>query len=123
MYGLPPKARLCRYLVSQRVPIEEIMRQTGYQRGSVLRIIGQIWGIEDKYPGKGEKRHTETLCWDCSRCVAMCSWSRYFIPVEGWTAIPTMIDAKTDAGIKQIRSYKVLECPLFEEGRARRLRH
>ena len=51
----------------------------------------------------------ETLCWDCRRAAGanMCVWalSRGRIPVEGWKATPTKVDAE--------RSYIVHDCPLL----------
>jgi len=59
---------------------------------------------------------TGTLCWRCINSVpsprtgAGCSWSRKFVPVEGWEAIPTTIDKD------RTHSYLVKKCPEFTEG-------
>jgi len=50
----------------------------------------------------------DTKCWDCAKaCVGGCSWSREFIPVEGW-------DAKETENAAGVTSYIVRECPEFE---------
>ena len=51
-----------------------------------------------------------TLCWDCKNAVLGCSWSRDFVPVEGWKAVPT----KVYGGEERVTdSFNVLECPEF----------
>lgn len=51
-----------------------------------------------------------TLCWECIHAVPDkdhgCSWSRDFIPVDGWTA-------RKSKGLQA--SYTVIYCPEFEE--------
>lgn len=63
-----------------------------------------------------------TLCWDCAKAMLGCSWSREFIPVEGWTAEPTVLHSG-NAG--QTDSYVVHKCPEFVrdswDGGARRM--
>lgn len=63
-----------------------------------------------------EKRNVkgQTLCWTCKNAVPDmighgCEWSRSGKPVEGWTAEEDMI-------LDKIESYKVIECPKYEEG-------
>ena len=47
-----------------------------------------------------------TLCWDCANaCTDGCSWSKSFIPVEGWDAV--------EMHIGRDPSYLVKECPKF----------
>lgn len=54
-----------------------------------------------------------TLCWDCVNATnSRCSWSKRFIPVEGWTATKTRLNVTT----RYVESYIVHECPQFEEG-------
>lgn len=48
-----------------------------------------------------EQEH-DTLCWGCEKASGRCSWSKKFVPVEGWKAIPTT------------KSFDVYECPEFE---------
>lgn len=60
-----------------------------------------------------EKKTTkpETLCFKCSNACGGCSWSKDFVPVEGWTARPTRIEmGKTE---KIVESFHVTACPLF----------
>ena len=53
----------------------------------------------------------DTLCWECRRAVGLCPWSRFGEAVDGWKAIPTVIEE--EAG--NFNSFLVLECPLFQE--------
>jgi hypothetical protein len=61
------------------------------------------------------KKEHETLCWRCQKAGGKCSWSKSFIPIEGWKAIPTKLkindrsrrDGETD-------SFDIYECPEFE---------
>ena len=69
----------------------------------------------------------ETICWYCRNAVPDreedntkgCSWSRRFEPVEGWTAIPTVMRlayrerAKHNRRKTEDTSFIVLHCPLF----------
>ena len=60
---------------------------------------------------KGHKQ--STLCWDCKRANGGqdgCSWSKWFIPVEGWDAEPTQM--RIMAG-NTTDSYIVMHCPQF----------
>lgn len=60
---------------------------------------------------------TPTLCWGCMKAVGprekRCSWSREFIPVEGWTAQETKLGMGHG---KPTQSYRVEKCPLYVEG-------
>jgi hypothetical protein len=54
----------------------------------------------------GYKMYKNQLCWDCVNCVPDrngrgCSWSRKFIPVEGWEAI------------ENGDTYNIIRCPEF----------
>ena len=49
------------------------------------------------------------LCWNCKNACAGCSWSRYFIPVKGWTATPTKIYSNDIV----IPSYLITACPKY----------
>lgn len=51
-----------------------------------------------------------SLCWICKNYNKDCSWSRDFIPVEGWKATRRIRPDTNEVG------YKVIECPLFERG-------
>lgn len=49
------------------------------------------------------------LCWNCKNACGGCSWSRHFIPVDGWTAEVTIV--KDSLG--DIQSYRIKKCPEF----------
>ena len=51
-----------------------------------------------------------SICWDCENACCGCSWSRWFEPVEGWTAKPVVI---TQCGGKT-PTYLVYACPEFK---------
>ena len=57
-----------------------------------------------------------TLCWRCRHAVPSastgCSWSRHFVPVEGWTA--TKHQQKQSGSVYE--TYCVISCPLFQKG-------
>ena len=48
-------------------------------------------------------------CWTCKNACGGCSWSREFIPVDGWTAEETHI--KSNVGYEE--SYKIIKCPEY----------
>lgn len=61
---------------------------------------------------------TGNLCLDCRNAVPCeahgCSWSRYFLPVAGWTASPTVYLSYVSRGKRTlIRSFAVRRCPQF----------
>lgn len=58
------------------------------------------------------KKCKETLCWTCQNACGGCSWSRGLKPVDGWKAKEV-----TKASYKGQKSYKVIECPEYKEGR------
>lgn len=49
----------------------------------------------------------ETKCWSCKNANGKCSWSKNFQPVEGWTAIKTIIPSDNE------ESYLVYKCPNY----------
>lgn len=57
------------------------------------------------------KPQEDTICWKCANAtpdnIHGCKWSRYGVPVDGWTAIKTVRN--------QYESYRVIRCPEFEE--------
>lgn len=57
------------------------------------------------------------LCWSCKNTNGnVCSWfSKKSEPVEGWTAKPTIIRNNEEI----VRSYRVIKCPNYEQGRIR----
>lgn len=103
-------------MIAEKVPIEEISKATGYSERTVTRTVTSTYGRAINYPGKKLSKRkcyvkNETLCWRCQRATSHCSWSRYYIPVEGWVAEPTTI--RNPKG--SIRSYCVISCPEFKE--------
>lgn len=65
------------------------------------------------------KKCDRTLCWGCANAVPSyrkgtgCSWSKYFKPVEGWTAEKTEL---TGGYNQKVTSYLVSECPEYKKG-------
>lgn len=63
----------------------------------------------------------ETICINCENAVPNtsngkgCSWSRWFKPVEGWKAEPTIVlgAERPDGSFEEIPSYRVDYCPMF----------
>ena len=55
-----------------------------------------------------------TLCWQCGNACGNCSWSDgSFTPVDGWTAIPTIIH--TPHGKRDLESFIIERCPRYIE--------
>ena len=63
--------------------------------------------IQNKTPNNKPDFHPESLCFRCGNCLDGCSWSRSFVPVEGWRAEPNYINSD------EAESYHVIECPLY----------
>ena len=52
----------------------------------------------------------QTLCWRCDNARGNgCSWFRFYKPIEGWEAIPAVVDDN--------ETYTVLSCPEFKPDR------
>ena len=79
-------------------------------------------------PKKPPRPKLSTLCWCCAKATTGgCSWSRSFIPVEGWEATSTIIkegallkkdengNITRDTTPRLSHSYKVHSCPEFVE--------
>ena len=77
-----------------------------------VKAVGQM----ARRMGLGRPEPEQTLCWRCARAAGkkseQCSWAKYFIPVKGWRAYPTVIrhDCFPDG---RYGSYFVEECPQF----------
>lgn len=63
------------------------------------------------------------LCWTCGNSCGGCLWSRYFKPVPGWDAEPTVVkqisSRRSSAGKRvynEVKSYSIKSCPMFKEG-------
>lgn len=63
--------------------------------------------------GQGKNSQKTQLCETCKRACGGCSWSDKFEPVEGWDAVPTIIN-EGDGRI--IHSFKIKNCPLYIYG-------
>ena len=58
---------------------------------------------------KKRQKEAEQLCCSCKNACGGCNWSKYFLPVAGWDAIPTIVkDIEGD-----IDSYKISGCPEY----------
>ena len=71
--------------------------------------------------GRPTTQKAQTLCWNCANSVPCkrdgtgCSWSRRFIPVEGWTAEQAWLGLCNKDG-KVTDTYTVHACPQFVKG-------
>lgn len=63
------------------------------------------------------KKEMITLCWGCANNSGKCSWSKKFVPVKGWKAIPTKIKAGRASDGRIVDSFCVIECPKYVKGR------
>ena len=66
--------------------------------------------------GKIKERvsYKDSLCWFCKNSVIDgCSWSREFVPVNGWDATET---SKKSYSSSMSKSYNVTSCPEFVRG-------
>ena len=94
-------------------------RNHGYLSGCVKKGIG-VSGITENGDLErfdiilGPTMITESVtrcvspqpCWTCSNCYNGCSWSRHFVPVQGWDAEPIIKDGDTTYIIKHCPEYK-----------------
>ena len=53
------------------------------------------------------------LCWKCAKACGKCSWSRDFTPVTGWVAERHDVAMWPEG--KEAVSYRIYECPEFEQ--------
>ena len=61
---------------------------------------------------KKRKEERWQPCCTCKNACGGCLWSRYFLPVIGWDAEPTIVkDSEGD-----FASYKINNCPEFIRG-------
>lgn len=60
--------------------------------------------------GFGSSETKSTKCWDCKN-ISICEWSKGF-PVPNWVATPS-----------KLGSYKVIECPKFEQKTFKESKH
>ena len=100
-----------RYLYSQGLTDKEIALDM-----HVAHCTVQSWrkkyGLRSNVPAHSNRKQSRTLCWDCRNALWGCSWSKHFIPVEGWDATPHMLYA-WDRQHDQVQSYEVHRCPQY----------
>ena len=61
-----------------------------------------------------------TLCWICQHARAdRCTWFIDYTPVDGWDAIPTLLNVHDGYSIRQEPSFIVRSCPRFTPDAAR----
>ena len=82
----------------------------------VARATVRKWrnrqNLKSNVAAKSNRDRSETVCWTCQNALRGCSWSRDFIPVEGWTATPHMLYAN-DENHGGVQSYEVHDCPEY----------
>ena len=75
---------------------------------------GEIYNYE-MAKTKKTTHPTSQLCWTCKKAVCGCSWSRSFVPVKGWDAVPAKIINWTDnTRVITTDSYTIRDCPEYE---------
>lgn len=107
----------------------EASKFLGHNRNYVTTSVAKDWVIKDRHTGEHftctyvsvdvpEKMESrKQLCYFCKKATGGCSWSRFFKPVEGWTAKPTVIHHGIYNGKpRNMDSFAISECPEFEEG-------
>lgn len=67
----------------------------------------------------GKMERKQQMCWTCKKACggsSGCSWFNGFIPIEGWSAEPTIADTILYKGkIKYVKSFRIINCPLYEK--------
>jgi hypothetical protein len=96
------------------------------EKVDLLNRIRQMLNLPSNEKSKpkhgGNERYFQshsTLCWKCQKASGGCSWSRDFIPVDGWEAKPSQIliacqNQTKDKKPKYTESFDVHSCPEFE---------
>ena len=59
------------------------------------------------------KYYEPQLCESCKNFAYGCEWSERFEPVEGWTAVPTVLSSSEG---RYVKSYHITACPKYAEG-------
>ena len=112
------KCKSCfRFTEDWRDAKEKGLKPRGTQYNDFCRkprkgVKTHCWSAHKKEPPKPKRnakpklQHTgEQLCWTCAKAYGGCSWSRAFVPVEGWEAKPS----KTHED-----GYRIVRCPEYE---------
>ena len=63
--------------------------------------------------------YKQTLCWTCQNACGGCSWSKRFIPVEGWDAKRRDVMKGQDHRTPN-ESYFVISCPQYVPDKPRK---
>lgn len=87
----------------------EIETRTIYRRHE-KGVCGTALLKKNKYTSNANHKTKDTLCCWCGKFCGGCSWSKDFIPVEGWTATPTITSGN---GCRPVESYLITACPDF----------
>lgn len=71
-------------------------------------------------------KKANNLCFLCKKATGRCCWSEIdhetnkprYKPVDGWTAIPVMINLGSRRNRKAVwtQTYHILKCPEYEKG-------
>lgn len=59
---------------------------------------------------KRKREENDQICYTCKNATGGCLWSKYFLPIKGWDADPTIIK---DSEIGEIPSFKIKSCPNY----------
>ena len=91
-----------------------LTNMTNAQIGKKLNRTRGAIDMRKRALGLSARPQGETLCWRCKHSAGknMCSWARFFVPVEGWDAQPTML-ASSQGRMRD--SFHVRKCPQFEK--------
>ena len=89
----------------------------------LLREVMVMHGLrEPPAPDKCEANYHGQLCWGCVHAVPNpaagtgCNWSKWFKPVDGWTAKPTVLYACNHGASYTDKSFSITKCPQYEKG-------
>lgn len=83
-----------------------------YVSRGIVRHWREKQHLKSNVPAYSNREQSRTLCWDCRNALLGCSWSKHFIPVEGWDATPHMLYANDKKHVG-VQSYEVHDCPEY----------
>lgn len=83
-----------------------------YVSRGIVRHWREKQHLKSNVPAYSNREQSRTLCWDCRNALWGCSWSKHFIPVEGWDATPHMLYANDKKHVG-VQSYEVHDCPEY----------
>lgn len=90
----------------------EVARRMGISPGTV-RNWRKKFGLPCRANWECRGKRSDTICWTCQNACGGCSWSRNYVPVEGWIAEKTIRRYTDDHGFRLVESYNVLYCPSY----------